>query len=86
MGLKLRIAQDDVLVQECKRSADGGAWIVRLFGAAGKNRTAGLTWTDGSPIKIWRSNLRKQLLEQLPAQVHVPPWELISLRIEVPNT
>ena len=86
MGLKLRIDQEDVLVQECKRSADGSAWIVRLFGAAGEDRKAGLTWRDGTPIKIWRSNLREQTLELLPPQVHVPAWELVTLRIETLNT
>jgi hypothetical protein len=86
MGLKLRIDQEDVLVQECKRSADGSAWIVRLFGAAGEDRQAGLTWTDGRTIKVWRSNLREQPLEQLPTQVRVPAWELVTLRIEALNT
>jgi alpha-mannosidase len=86
MGLRLRIDQEDVLVQECKQSADGSAWIVRLFGAAGEDRKAGLTWTDGRPIKVWRSNLREQPLEQLPTQVHVPAWELVTLRIEALNT
>ena len=82
MGLKLRIDQKDVLVQECKRTAEGSAWIVRLFGAAGEDRTVGLTWTDGRPIKVWRSNLREQTLEPLPTQVRVPAWELVTLRIE----
>jgi alpha-mannosidase len=86
MGLKLRIDQEDVLVQDCKRSADGSAWIVRLFGAAGEDRTVGLTWTDGRPIKIWRSNLGEELLEQLPTQVAIPAWELVTLRIETMNT
>jgi len=85
MGLKLRIDQEDVLVQECKRSADGGAWIVRLFGSAGENRRASLTWTDGRPIKVWRSNLSEQALEPLSTQVHVPAWELVILRIEAPD-
>ena len=85
-ALKLRIDQEDVLVQECKRSADGSAWIVRLFGAAGENRKAGLTWTDGTPIKVWRSNLREQPLELLGTQVDVPAWELVTLRIEALNT
>src|SRR6266446_3617067 len=85
-GLKLRIDQEDVLVQDCKRSADGSAWIVRLFGAAGEDRTVGLTWTDGSPIKVWRSNLREQPLEQLSTQVRVLAWELVTLRIEALNT
>jgi alpha-mannosidase len=85
VGLKLRIDQEDVLVQECKPSADGSGWIVRLFGAAGEDRKAGLTWADGRPIKVWRSNLREQPLELLPAQVPVPAWELVTLRIEAPG-
>jgi alpha-mannosidase len=73
-------------VQECKRSANGSAWIVRLFGAAGEDCTVGLTWTDGRPIKVWRSNLREQSLEPLPTQLRVPAWELVTLRIEALNT
>jgi hypothetical protein len=86
MGLQLRIDQEDVLVQECKRSADGNAWIVRLFGAAGEDRKASLTWADGRPIKVWRSNLSELPLEKIDAQVDVPAWDLITLRIETLNT
>jgi alpha-mannosidase len=84
-GLKLRIDREDVLLQECKRSADGSAWIVRLFGAAGENRKASLTWTDGAPIKVWRSDLREKSLELIGTHVEVPAWELITLRIEARN-
>jgi hypothetical protein len=86
IALKLRIDQEDVLLEECKRSADGSAWIVCLFGASGENRKASLTWTDNTPMKIWRSDLREQPLEQLGTQVDVPAWELVTLRIEVLNT
>jgi alpha-mannosidase len=85
-ALKLRIDQEDVLLQESKRSADGSAWIVRLFGASGENRKASLTWTDHTPIKIWRSDLREQPLERLGTQVEVSAWELVTLRIEALNT
>jgi alpha-mannosidase len=85
-ALKLKIDNKDVILQGCKRSADGSAWIVRLFGASGKNLKAGLTWTDKAPIKVWRSDLREQPLERLGAQVEVPAWELVTLRIEVENT
>jgi len=85
-ALKLRIDQQDVLLQESKRSADGSAWIVRLFGAAGEARKTILTWADGTPIKIWRSNLREQPLERLGSQVEVPAWELVTLRIEALTT
>jgi alpha-mannosidase len=85
-GLKLRIDQEDVLVQECKRSADGNAWIVQLFCAAGEERKAGLMWTDGRPIKVWRSNLREEPLEEIPTQVRVPAWELVTLRLAAPDS
>jgi alpha-mannosidase len=86
MALKLCIDQEDVLLQESKRSADGGAWIVRLFCAAGETRKASLTWTDDTPIKIWRSDLRERPLERLGTQVEVPAWGLVTLRIETLNT
>jgi alpha-mannosidase len=86
MALKLRIDRDDVLVHECKRSTDGSGWIVRLFGFSGENRRASLTWTDNTPIKVWRSDLSEQPLEQLGIQVDIPAWELLTLRIESANT
>jgi alpha-mannosidase len=81
-ALKLHIDREDVLVQECKPSEDGTAWIVRLFGASGEDRRVSLTWADRALIRIWRSNLSEQPLEQLGARVEVPAWELITLRIE----
>ena len=86
MALKLRIDREDVLLQECKRSADGSAWIVRLFGASGENRKTSLTWTDDMPIKIWHSDLREQTLDRVGTQVDVPAWELVTLRLESLNT
>jgi hypothetical protein len=82
IALKLSIDQKDVLVQECKPSADGKAWIVRLFGASGENRKVTLTWTGSAPVMIWRSDLRELPLERLGTEVAVPAWELVTLRIE----
>ncbi len=81
-ALKLGMDQEDIILQECKRSTDGNAWIVRLFGASGENRRASLKWADNTPIKVWRSDLREQPLERLGTQVDVPAWELVTLRIE----
>ena len=85
-ALKLRIDNEDVLLQECKRSVDGGAWIVRLFGASGEDRKTSLRWTDNTLIKVWRSDLGEHRLERLDTQVDVPAWELVTLRIEALNT
>ena len=81
-ALKLGMDQEDIILQECKRSTDGNAWIVRLFGASGENRRASLKWADNTPLKVWRSDLREQPLERLGTQVDVPAWELVTLRIE----
>lgn len=81
-AFNLRIDPIDVLLQECKPSADGRAWIVQLFGASGESRKASLTRVDNMPIKIWRSNLSEKPIELLGTQVEVPAWELVILRIE----
>ncbi len=81
-GMKLRVTPKDVVVQECSRSADGKAWIVRLFGASGESRTADITWGRGKPIKIWRSNLNEEPLEEVSKQIQVEGLELITVRIE----
>ncbi len=81
-AMKLRIEPEDILVQECKPSTDGKAWIVRLFGASGETRKANLTWAQNKPIRIWRSNLNEEPLESVGQQVEVGAWELVTLRIE----
>ena len=55
---------------------------VQLFGASGEDRKAGLTWADGRPIKVWRSNLSELPLKRIDTQVDVRAWDLITLRIE----
>lgn len=82
-AMKLRIAPQDVLVQECKRSADGNAWIVRLFGASGESRQAEIEWERNGPIKIWRSNLNEEPVEEAGKHILVGGLELITLRIEI---
>jgi alpha-mannosidase len=86
MSLRFQIDLEDVLLQECKRSADGSARIVRLFGASGEDRKASLSWTDKTPIRVWRSHLREQPLERLGTEVDVRAWELVTLRIQALET
>ncbi|MFC5865378.1 glycoside hydrolase family 38 C-terminal domain-containing protein [Acidicapsa dinghuensis] len=81
-AMKLRVTPEDVLVQECMRSADGNAWIVRLFGASGEDRTAEIAWEGNESIKISRSNLSEEPLEPAGKQVSIGGLELITLRIE----
>lgn len=82
VAMKLQIKPEDVLVQECKRSTDGKAWIVRLFGASGEDRKAKLSAGQNASMKIWRSNLAEQPLMPLENEVEVAAWELVTLRVE----
>lgn len=83
--MKLRIEPADILVHECKPANDGSGWIVRLFGSSSENHIAKLSWAQNIPIKVWRSNLNEEKLQPLGTQVEIDPWELVTVRIEVPH-
>jgi hypothetical protein len=78
----LRIEPADVLALACKESADGKAWMVRLFGAAGEDRKAKLSWAGHAAPRVWRSDLSEQPLEPAAAEIPVAGWELVTLRVE----
>jgi alpha-mannosidase len=80
----LRVEPADVLVQTLKPSDDGRAWIVRLFGAGGKDRTAKLTWAMPVPTKISISDLSEVAGQPTGDKVKVPGWGLVTLRAEHP--
>jgi hypothetical protein len=71
-----------VVVLESKPSADGKAWIVRLFGASGENRRARLSWDEKDAPKVWHSDLSEQPLAPAGDDVDVAAWELVTLRVE----
>jgi alpha-mannosidase len=80
----LRVEPADVLVETLKPSDDGHAWIVRLFGASGKDRDVKLIWSLPAPIKISVSNLSETAGEPTHSKIKVPGWELVTLRAEYP--
>lgn len=81
-AMMLRIEPADILVQECKPSSDGRGWIIRLFGCCTETRNVKLSWAQGTPMKIWRSNLSEEKLQVLGPQLELDPWELVTVRIE----
>lgn len=80
----LTVEPNDVLVQTLKPSDDGKAWIVRLFGASGKDRNVKLHWPGEAPSKIYLSDVSEDAGMEAGESVKVPGWGLVTLRAEHP--
>ena len=57
---RLAVSAADVLVSGLKPCEDGKGWLVRLFGAGGKDRQVTLTWRDPQPASLWMSGTAEQ--------------------------
>ncbi|MCE5269204.1 MAG: hypothetical protein LLG00_15110 [Planctomycetaceae bacterium] len=78
----LTVDTPDVIVASVKPSADHKAYIVRLFGAAGRAAKANLTWAT-APKAMYLSNLAEEQGQQLSGPIDVPAWGLITIRAEL---
>ena len=78
----LRVMPSDVLVTAMKPSDDGQAWIVRLFGASGKDCDATLTWSSPGPTKVWISDTSERPNRPAGQRVTVAAWGLTTLRAD----
>lgn len=74
----------DVLLASIKPSNDGKAWIVRLFGASGKDRKATLRWGAKKPTAVSLSTMSEQPGNLVHGAVDVPAFEIVTLRAELP--
>jgi alpha-mannosidase len=82
---RLRLSTDDVVVTACKPSDDGKAWIVRLFGAAGKDANVKLLWDAPEPRTIWLSDTSERPLEKISGAIAVPALGLVTVRADLAN-
>jgi len=78
----VRIEPSGVIVSALKPSEDGKAWIIRLFGASGKDEVARLTWSH--PTSVSYTDVGELPGQKASEQVAVPAWSLVSLRAERP--
>ncbi len=77
----VRVEPDDVLITALKRSDDGKAWIIRLFGASGRDRQARLIWSEFALESLWLSDLSEKPRTRINADVlDVPAWAVVTLR------
>jgi hypothetical protein len=80
-----RLSRDDVVVTGLKPSDDDKAWIVRLYGASGEERTVELNWPSGGPRRVWLSDTSEHPAAQAHGPVRVPGWGIVTLRVELPS-
>jgi alpha-mannosidase len=80
----LKLQGDDVLVIAMKPSDDGKAWIVRLFGASGKDSKTNMVWSAPGPKQIFLSDTSEKPLRKIEGPIDVPAWEIVTIRAERP--
>lgn len=78
----LRVEPNEVLVTTLKPSDDGKAWIVRLFGASGKDEHAKVIWSSPQPKGVWISDLGEKPLTRAGENILIRGWDLVTLRAE----
>ncbi len=78
----VRIEPAGVVVTAFKPSEDGKAWIIRLFGASGRDQMARLVWSR--PTSVCYTDVGELPGQKAPEQVPVSAWSLVSLRAERP--
>ncbi len=79
---RLKVEPEDVLVTAFKPSDDGRAWIVRLFGASGKETKATLSWAKPAPKEVCVSDLSERPVQKADGKIAVPAWGIVTLRVE----
>jgi hypothetical protein len=74
---------DGAMLAGFKPSADGKAWIVRVFGAGGKASRINLDWREPKPKSVWLSDNSEEPRQRLEGTaVEVPAYGLVTLRAE----
>jgi len=78
----LKLSTDEVVVTGFKPSDDHKAWIIRLFGAGGKNENVKLAWGDRKPSAVYLSGTNEKAGEKIGNSVAVPGYGVVTLRAE----
>jgi alpha-mannosidase len=71
-------------VETFKRSEDGKALILRLFGVSGAPLAVDIRWGEPRPAKVFRSDLSEKPLSRIPGPVEIPAYGIVTLRAELP--
>ncbi len=78
----LQLDSPDVIVSSLKPSDDHRAWIIRLFGASGKDRTVKLEWGARQPKRVTFSDTSEIPKSEAGERIEVPGLGLVTLRAD----
>jgi alpha-mannosidase len=79
---RLKVEGGGVIVTALKPSEDGKGWIVRLFGASGKNEKAKIVWSDPAPKGMYLSDITEKMGEKISGEVEVAGYGMVTVRAE----
>jgi hypothetical protein len=79
---RLTVTPNDVIVTALKPADAGRGWVVRLYGASGRDQAVKLNWSEPAPAQLFMSNLSELPLVPAPEKIQVPAWGLVTLRAE----
>ena len=79
---RLTVEPDTVIVSALKPADEGRGWIVRLYGASGRDEVVRLKWSEPVPAQTFISNLGEYPLVPAPEKIRVPGWGIVTLRAE----
>jgi alpha-mannosidase len=78
----LKLSSEDVVVTGWKPSDDHKGWIIRLFGASGKDQKVKLNWGEREPKAVFLSNTSELPGEKIGNSVNVRGFGVVTLRAE----
>jgi len=82
---RLSIEPSDVVATAFKPSADGKAWIVRLFNPTDRTHAVQVE-SAGQRIRgIMLSNLAEQVVGRMEGLIEMHPYQFVTLRVPVPQ-
>ena len=80
----VQVDPEEAVVTALKPSDDGKAWIIKLFGASGKDVQAKLTWNT-KPETVWLSDTSEKPIQKTNGAIPLPAWGTITLRVDLPK-
>lgn len=78
----LQLDSPDVIVSSLKPSDDHRAWIIRLFGASGKDHAVKLHWGARQPKRVTFSDTSELPESEAGERIEVPGFGLVTLRAD----
>lgn len=81
-GSLLQLSSEDVVVTGLKPADDGNAWIMRLYGASGKDKTVKFNWGSRRPKATFLSDTSEVAHEPIKRSVKVPGYGVVTVRAE----